>query len=207
MNTPDKYSIALDELCDELNNVDVTNMEFAPYKKRDANDHYLGTLPIRLQKLWVIKQKTQCKLDDAIQKIADVIECLKGDIADFEGKLPEWKSSEYSLKLKDLVVPIKPLVKKWKAHEDILNSFIRLLFDNGPDMPIFVIRSGYKVCCRKDNSRNDIYNPLTPIVSAFGLGEFLKVHQEVIHVEFPKNLDMSKLSPKEILAHILRHMK
>lgn len=202
-----KHNWHFEILFSELANADINHAEYAPRMKRDAQDNYLGILPIKLQKLWIVKQEAQAELDETIQKISDVIECLKSDITDSNGELPEWKSSEYSLKLRDLVVPTKKLLKKWKALEDIFQALIKLFFVNTPEMPIFGVRKDYLVICRSNNSRNDIYNPLAPIVSAFGLGDFLKVHQDVIQVELPNGLDISKLSPKEILDEIMKRMK
>jgi hypothetical protein len=207
MDNPDKFTLALDELFAEFNSADISNSEFAPNKKRDADDNYLGTLPVRLQRLWVVKQKVQCELDEAVQNISDVIECLKSDIVHYGGEIPAWKLSDYSPKLGDLIFATGPLIKKWKALEDILHSFIVLIFESPPDMPIFGVRSGYKVCCRKNNSRNDIHNPLLPIIESFGLEHSLKVREEIVKVEFPKGTDLSKLSTKEILSAILRQMK
>jgi hypothetical protein len=203
---PNKMNTGLlARLFEEYNEMQIGNKEYFPVKTRDASDHYIGTLSPELQKLWMVREKHCQRADELIQNIIDLLGCFQEDIEEYDD-VPKWILGDYSSKFKDLLSELRPTYKKFRASERVFFSLIELEFERPAGMPYFAIRSGFKVHCRKDNTRNDKYNPLSLLTSKLGIDSMLQSNSQVIAIELPKGTDVSKLSPKEILQAILKSM-
>jgi hypothetical protein len=197
----------LTELIEEYKGLDAKDKKYAPVKTRDANDHYIGTLPSELCKLWIIREIYCQKTDELIQKTIDLLTCFKDDVEENDSDLPGWIMTSYNSKFQDLFLELRPSYRKFKAADRMLFSLIELQFERPAEMPFFAIRSGYKVHCRKDNTRNDKYSPLSQLTSVLMPKNIVHIEPHVIKAQLPEGVDISKLSPKEILKIILNSME
>jgi hypothetical protein len=195
----------LAKLFEEYSEMQIGSSEFSPVKTRDANDHYIGTLSTELQKLWMLREKHCQRADEMIQGIIDLLGCFREDIEKYND-MPEWILRDYKSKFNDLLSELKPEYKKFRVADRVLFSLMEIEFERPSEMPYFAIRSGFKVHCRKDNTRNDKYSPLSQLTSKLGLESMLQGDSQIIAIELPKGTDVSKLSPKEILQAILKSM-
>lgn len=200
-------SSLLDQIFDEYKTLSVIDKELAPTKKRDASDHYLGTLSLILQKVWVVKEKNRLLTEELVSKTVDLIQCFYVDMKKYDN-IPDWIMTDYGSSFTDLLDQLKPAVKKFKFADNVFRSLVCLEFDLEQNMPVIAIRSGYKVHCRKDNSRGDVCEPLKPLLEYFNLNDSLpQIQASAMIVKVPEGVDPSKLSQKELLKIILDSME
>ncbi|MEI7513475.1 MAG: hypothetical protein WCJ74_02545 [bacterium] len=142
-----------------------------------------------------------------VQKIIDALQCLREDLKQHNGQISDRAISEYKKKFDDLVSEkMRPIHKKFKASDKVFYTLTELEFEKEPNMPVFGIRSGYKVHCRKDNARNDQCDPLKILAESLGVVDQNNTHK-MVAIELPEDMDISKLSPKEILKDLLKRME
>lgn len=185
----------------EYNRVnDKEKKKFAPCKKRDHNDNRLGILSPSLQSIWTVMEKYRMQVDTIIETLGDIIQCFHE-----ESKTEEdiKKLQKYIDQIRSILNSLHPNLKLFKASSRTFYSLVDLDFERSPEMSIFGIREGYVVVNRKDNQRNDKYNPIKDLLAIIGVD--IKIRP--LMVNLPKDIDTSNMSDKELLKMLLRHME
>jgi hypothetical protein len=153
-----------DSLIGQLLNGDTS--QYRPTKKKDSNDHSLGTLSEMMQKCWAGIKQLEGPLEEALQTFSDRLSVYDTEVEQFGDKMSHEVSKSHSTAFRELLDKIIELAKPYKIlHSFFFCDLLREEYGKAAKeqgKPIIGIREGFEVVCRNTDNRKDTASVIDP---------------------------------------------